>query len=86
MKVRMTAEMLTGLKQMPELPADLVTAVNESRPLGDFFLVQLSDDEAIELTEMCQWYIKSDPVTGQLTEKAEVFDSIVAAIDEAQFD
>jgi len=86
MKVRMTAEMLTGLKQTPELPEDLRAALDGARSHGDAFLVELSDDEAIELTEMCQWYIKSDPATGQLTEKAEVFDSIVAAIDEAQFD
>ena len=86
MKVRMTAEMLIGLKQTPELPEGLRMAIERVRSHGDAFLVDLSDDEAVELAEVCQWYIRRDPVTGQLTEKAEIFDSIAAAIDEAQFD
>jgi len=82
----MTAEMLIGLKQTLELPEDLRMAIERVRSHGDAFLVDLSDDEAVELAELCQWHIRRDPVTRQLTEKAEIFDSIVAVIDEAQFD
>lgn len=86
MKVRMTAEMMAELKQTPELPEDLRAAIDSARPHGDAFLVELNGDEAMELAEMCQWYIQSDPATGELTAKGEVFDSIVTAIDDAQFD
>ncbi|UCD24556.1 MAG: hypothetical protein JSW51_01155 [Gemmatimonadota bacterium] len=86
MKARMTAEMVAALKQTAELPEDLAAALNAAQPQGDAFLVGLSEDEAMELVEMCQWYIKRDPATGELGEKANLFDSIVAAIDDAQFD
>lgn len=82
----MTAEMLTELKQSPELPEGLRAAIDGARPHGNASLVELSGDQAIELAELCQWYIKSDPATGELTARAEVFDSIVTAIDDAQFD
>jgi len=35
------------------------------------------------LTEMCQRYIRKDPTTGQLNDKARMFQAIVDAIDEA---
>ena len=86
MKARMTAEMLAALKQTAELPEDLMAALNAAQKHSDAFLVGLSDDEAMEMVEMCQWYIKRDPATGELDVKAKLFDSIVAAIDDAQFD
>ncbi len=86
MKARMTAEMLAALKQTAELPEDLLAALNAAQPHADAFLVGLGDDEVMELVEMCQWYIKRDPATGDLDAKAKLFDSIVAAIDDAQFD
>jgi len=85
MQVRMTAEMLDALKQTPELPEDQAASLSAAEPHGDAFLVRLSDDEAMAMAEMCQWYIKADPETGELTPKARLFDSIVEAIDEAQF-
>jgi hypothetical protein len=36
------------------------------------------------MTELCQWYIKKDPATGQLGPKAVLFDSIVRAVYAAQ--
>jgi hypothetical protein len=86
MKARMTHEMVGELKKTAELPEDLLTALNAAQPHGDAVLVGFSDDEAMELVEMCQWYIKRDPATGELDAKAQLFDSIVAAIDDAQFD
>jgi len=82
----MTAEMLAALKRTVELPEDLMATLNAAQSQGDAFLVGLSGDEAMELVEMCQWYIKRDPATGELDAKAKLFDSIVAAIDDAQFD
>ena len=50
---------------------------------GDGFLVKLTEDEAIAMVEMCQWYIKKDPDTGELTPKAKLFSAMVDAIDDA---
>jgi hypothetical protein len=86
MKARMTAEMVAELKRTAELPEDLLAALNAAQTQDDTFLVGLSDDEAMELVEMCQWYIKRDRATGELDTKAKLFDSIVAAIDNAQLD
>lgn len=85
MQVLMTAEMLDALKQTPELPEDQAASLNAAEQHGNAFLVKLTDDEAMALVEMCQWYIKADPDTGELTPKARLYDSIVDAIDEAQF-
>jgi hypothetical protein len=86
MRVRMTAEMLDVLKQTPELPEDQAASLSAAEPHGDAFLVRLSDDEAMAMAEMCQWYIKAAPETGELTPKAKLYDSVVVAIDQAQFD
>ncbi len=86
MQVRMTAEMLDALKQTPELPEDQAASLDAAQPHGDAYLVKLSDDVAMAMVEMCQWYIKADPNTGELTPKAKLYDSIVEAIDQAQFD
>jgi hypothetical protein len=86
MKVQMTAEMLDALRQTAELPEDLATALVAAQAHRDAFLVELSGDEAMEMAEMCQWYVKADPDTGELTPRARLYDSIVDAIDAAQLD
>ncbi|NIM49244.1 MAG: hypothetical protein GTN62_04790 [Gemmatimonadales bacterium] len=84
MRARMTTEMLQALRETPEIPDILITRVDSAQQDGDAFLITLTDDEAMAMVEMCQWYIHSDPETGQLTPKAQLFDAIVTAVDEAQ--
>ncbi len=84
MQVRMTADMLQVLRETPEMPDELLAAVVAAKDHGDGFAVSVNDDQAMAMVEMCQWYIKTDPATGEFTPKAKLFDSIVDAIDDAQ--
>lgn len=83
MQVRLTEPLLAALRETPEIPDNLLARVNGARQDGAQWVVTLSDDEAMAMTEMCQWYIRKDPQTGQLNEKARRFQAIVDAIDEA---
>lgn len=84
MRVPLTRAMLDALKAAPDLPDNLVKRTNSAAAQGEGFQVTLDDDEAMALTEMCQWYIRKDPTTGKLGPKAEVFDAIVRSIYAAQ--
>jgi hypothetical protein len=84
MQVRMSPPMIAALKSTPEIPDNLVRCVASAQKNGDGFTVEMDEDEAMAMTEMCQWYIKKDPATGQYGEKAQVFDAIVRAIYAAQ--
>ena len=83
MDVRISAEMLDALRNTSELPDNLLAVVNNASTADDDFILQLDEDESMALTEMCEWYITKDPATGELTEKAKIFDGIVRAIYEA---
>lgn len=76
--------MLDALKAAPDLPENLLKRVSSVSAQGDGFQLTLDEDEAMAMTEMCQWYIRKDPVTGKLGPKAEVFDAIVRSIYAAQ--
>jgi hypothetical protein len=80
MHVHLTEPMLTALRGAPEMPDNLLARVNAAARDGDGFAVTLSEDEAMAMTEMCQWYIRRDPTTGTLGEQAKLFDAIVSAI------
>lgn len=83
MNVRLTEAMLAALRETPEMPDNLLARVQGARQDGAQRVMSLSEDEAMALTEMCQWYIRKDPTTGQLNDKARMFQAIVDAIDEA---
>ena len=84
MQVRITAPMLDALKGTLELPDNIKRVVAEAQRDGDAYAVTIDEDEAMAMTEMCQWYIKKDPVTGKLGAKAELFNGIVKAIYAAE--
>lgn len=82
MQVRLTEPMLSALRETPEIPDNLLARVNGARQDGVQWVMALSDDEAMAMAEMCQWYIRKDPKTGQLNDKARMFEAIVDAIDQ----
>ena len=84
MEVRLTEPMLEALKATPEIPDNLKRCVEGAKKNGSVYVMTLDEDEAMAMTEMCQWYIKKDPATGKLGPKAEIFDGIVRAVYAAQ--
>ena len=83
MQIHLTEPMLTALRGTAEIPDNLLGRVNGAARDGDGFVMTLSEDEAMAMTEMCQWFIRRDPTTGALGERAKLFDAIVRAIDDA---
>ena len=78
--VHLSDAMLAALRGTAEVPDTLLARVNGARRDGDGVVMTLSEDEAMAMTEMCQWYIRRDPTTGTLGEQAKLFDAIVSAI------
>ena len=83
MEVRISEEMLAALKETPELPDNLRACVDGAEPDGDEFLLTLDQDEQIALTELCEWYVRTDPETNELTEQGKLFDGLVQVIIDA---
>jgi hypothetical protein len=75
--------MLDTLKHTSELPDNLRSRLEAAATEGEDFAVTLDDDEAMAMTEMCEWYVRKDPATGGLTESGKVYDAIIEAIDDA---
>ena len=80
MKVRMTEIMVKALTETPEIPDNLLTCLRGAETDGDMLLVDLGQDERMAMTEVCEWYVRSDPDTGNLTEQGNLFESIIQAI------
>jgi hypothetical protein len=83
MEVRMTEEMVGALKGTPEIPDSLLACLKNAEAEEEMFLVPLDEDERMAMTEMCEWYVRSDPDTGELTEQGRLFESIIQAIIDA---
>ena len=81
--VHLTEPMLTTLRGTAEMPDNLLACLNRARREDDGYVMTLSEDEAMAMSEMCQWYIRRDPQTGELGDQARLFDAIVTAIDDA---
>jgi len=45
--------------------------------------VSLGEDERMAMTEMCEWYVRTDHDTGELTDQGRLFESIIQAIIDA---
>lgn len=83
MEVRLTQEMLTAVKETPELPDNLRTRVIDAKAAGDLFVVKLDEDERVAMTEMCEWCVRTDPDSGDLAEQGRLVDDIIQAIIDA---
>ena len=76
----MTEIMVKALTSTPEIPDNLLACLRGAEADGDILLVDLGEDERMAMTEMCEWYVRTDPDTGKLTEQGKLFESIIQAI------
>ena len=83
MEVRLTQKMLTAVQETPELPDNLRARVSDAKADGDVLVLTLDDDERMAMTEICEWYVRTDPESGDLTEQGRLFDDIIQAIIDA---
>jgi hypothetical protein len=89
MEIRISQPMLDALHHAGHVPEDLKRCVDAIAPVAgatppEFRLV-LSDDEAMELSELLQWSVRSDPSTGNPTAETEPYAAIIQAISNQQF-
>ena len=83
MEVRLSEDMLEAVRTTPEIPDNLVACVDAAVADGDDFLLTLDDDEQMAMTEMCEWYVRKDPDSGELTAQGRLFNAIVQALIDA---
>jgi hypothetical protein len=84
MKIRLTAAMVQALKAAKHIPPDVQREIDALRPEQGAFDLHLSEDEGMELSELLQWHVRTDPATGQPTPETAPYADIIARITEAQ--
>jgi hypothetical protein len=89
MRITLTPEMRDSLARVGHVPDDLrrrfeaISPVDGASPPA--WVLTLSEDEAMELSELLQWHVRSDPSTGRPTSETAPLAAIIAAIAEQQF-
>jgi hypothetical protein len=48
------------------------------------YRLHLSDDEAMELSELLQWHVRTDPATGQASVETAAYADLIRLIMETQ--
>lgn len=89
MELRLTTEMRDALLQAGHVPDDIkgrfaaIKAVPGSNPPS--YALTLSEDEAMELSELLQWHVRSDAESGQPTPETAPYAAVIQAISDRQF-
>jgi hypothetical protein len=81
--------MLEALKRAEHVPPDVQTRIDAARPEAGTapprYVLHLSDDEAMELSELLQWHVRTDPATGRPTAESAPYAEVISRIAESQF-
>lgn len=89
MQLKLSQDMLDALHHAGHVPEDLRRRIAGIAPVAGStppqFLLTLSDDEAMELSELLQWHVRSDPATGSPTPETAPYAAIIQAISDRQF-
>ena len=83
MDVRLSGKLYDTLVSTPELPEHIAAGLATAAEEGDGRIIVVDEEARMTLEEMCQWHIMKDPDTGELTEKAMLYDEIINAIYDA---
>jgi len=85
MNIALTAAMLDALKKANHVPPDVQKEIAAVAASGGTYRLHLSDDEGMELAELLQWHVRTDPATGKPTPDSAAYAEIIRLIGEAQF-
>jgi hypothetical protein len=83
-EIRITQVMLDALKSAKHIPPDVQKEVDGAKADGGSYRLHLSDDEAMELAELLQWHVRTDPATGKATAETVPYADLIRLITEAQ--
>ena len=89
MELKISQGMLDALHHAGHVPEDLKRRVAGIAPVAGAsparFLLTLSEDEAMELSELLQWHVRSDSTTGRPTPETAPYADLIQAISDQQF-
>ena len=83
MQVRLTQAIVDSLKTLKDVPDGLRARFDAMAKTDGGHVLKLSDDDAMALTELLQWHIRTDPATSKPTTQTAPFAELVRLIDEA---
>lgn len=84
MKIPLTPELLDALRIARHIPPDVQREIDAVRPGQGALELQLSEDEGMELSELLQWHVRTDPSTGRPTAETAPYAEIIRLIGDAQ--
>jgi hypothetical protein len=84
MQIIITQDIVDALKSMGHVPDELRARFDAITKTDGGYALKLSDDESVELAELMQWHMRTDPATGKPTAQSAPFGRLIALIDEAQ--
>jgi hypothetical protein len=86
-KIQVSQAMLDALRSAKHIPPDVQRRIDAARPAPGSpptYQLQLSEDEGMELSELLQWHVRTDPATGTPTADTAPFADVIARIAEAE--
>lgn len=86
MRILLSQAMLDALKAAKHIPPDVQQRIDTVKPepgSPPTYRLQLSEDEGMELSELLQWHVRTDPGTGQPTAETKPYADAIARIVEA---
>jgi hypothetical protein len=83
-EIRLSQEMLDALKRAKHIPPDVQKKIDGAKMEGGGHRLHLSDDEGMELSELLQWHVRTDPATGGATAETAPYADVIRLISEAQ--
>ena len=84
MHVIITQQIAGALKAMKDIPDNLRARFDAMTPKDVGLALTLTEDEAMALTELVQWHIRSDD-SGKATPETQPYADLIRLVDEAQF-
>lgn len=84
LRVRFTAEMLSVIEELSQVPESMVGAGGLPGAAADGVVAELDRDEAEQFVALCQLYISSEPGATGFEDRNRVLRAIVSAINDAQ--
>ena len=88
MNILLSQAMLDALKGAKHIPPDVQKEIDAVKPepgSPPTYRLRLSDDEGMELSELLQWHVRTDPATGKPTAESAPYADVIGLIAESQF-
>lgn len=83
MHIELSQAMLEALKKAKHIPPDVQKRIDGVKAESGTYRLHLSDDEGMELAELLQWHVRTDPGTKQPTPDTKPYADLIALITES---